>query len=304
MKPDPDVDHQIRRYLLAAISEAEREGVETRLMTDDDFFRQIDLVEDELVEEYLDKELDAADRRRFEEVFLAAPERQQKLRFTRALRRRAAEAAEQAARDKQARRWWEGLLAGLDVSRPALAWSLAAALLVMAAGGSWLVFQVRSQQEQISGMQAQLREKDLVESSLRAQVRQGRGQIAPPLQGPQNKQVTVGLGVAPSPWITLTGGALRSEQQPPVCKIQTGQELVRLKLDLAENRKESYRAILLGDDREILARSDLKADESETEITISLLIPAADLPGGACRILLYGSGEKDPLEVYSFVVKK
>jgi hypothetical protein len=97
MKLDASSDLLIRRYLLSSVSEAEREQVETRLMTDDEFFQQINLVEDELVEQYLDHELSAADRARFEGTFLCAPERQHKLRFTKALRVYAAEAAKQRA---------------------------------------------------------------------------------------------------------------------------------------------------------------------------------------------------------------
>ena len=63
----------VRRYLLSSVSEEERDQVETRLMTNDEFSRLIDLVEDDLVEEYLEGALQGKDRSRFEDTFLCSP---------------------------------------------------------------------------------------------------------------------------------------------------------------------------------------------------------------------------------------
>ena len=137
MKLDASSDLLIRRYLLSSVSEEEREQVETRLMTDDDFFQQINLVEDELVEQYLDHELSAADRARFEDTFLCAPERQHKLRFTKALRIHAANAAtaKNTRRFKPVKHpWYEPFFDLFNVSHPVLAYSLASALLLLAGG--------------------------------------------------------------------------------------------------------------------------------------------------------------------------
>src|ERR1051325_3474947 len=76
----------IKQYLLGELSDdAQRQQVEQRLLTDDDFFQELEISEDELIDQYLAGTLTPAERRNFESHFLAAPERRRKLGFARAL---------------------------------------------------------------------------------------------------------------------------------------------------------------------------------------------------------------------------
>src|SRR5215470_1028129 len=75
-------EEAIRQYLLGRLREEEQTRLEERLLTDDDFFERLNLAEDELIDEYLAGGLDAENRQRFDTHFLAAPERQRKLRFS------------------------------------------------------------------------------------------------------------------------------------------------------------------------------------------------------------------------------
>ena len=79
-------------------------------------------------------------------------------------------------------------------------------------------------------------------------------------------------------------------------------EVVELKLDLAENRKKSYKAVMTSDGNEIVAFSNLKAVETETEITIRLHVPATYLPVGSYAVSLFGSGEAEPVETFYFQI--
>ena len=82
-----DVQQQsIRQYLLGAPLEADQQQlIEERLMTDDELCEQIEIVEDELIEQFLAGELSASERVQFEEAFLSTAERREKLRVARAL---------------------------------------------------------------------------------------------------------------------------------------------------------------------------------------------------------------------------
>jgi hypothetical protein len=309
MKLDASSDLLIRRYLLSSVSEEEREQVETRLMTDDDFFQQINLVEDELVEEYLDEELIGADRSRFEDTFLRAPERQHKLRFTKALRVHAANAAKvktsPAHPPKPA--WYEPFLGLFTVSRPVLAYSLAAALLMLAGGGALMRIQMSGLKEQISGLQAQQQNRAVEESRLRelAEKEHDRAdQIARMLEQEQEKRVPTQFAMASQPSFTLFPGAQRSAQSSQQIKIAKSASLVDLRLDLPENWKATYRAVLSSGGEEILSRLNLKAAESAKEITISFSVPATDLPSGHYEIMLYGTGENEARETYAFRVAR
>lgn len=88
MSDKPDDKIEIRKYLLSMIElDAEREGFESRLMTDDVFFEELMFEEEDLIQDYADDELTAPERRAFEEHFLITDERRGKLRFARTLRK-------------------------------------------------------------------------------------------------------------------------------------------------------------------------------------------------------------------------
>ena len=72
---------QIRGYLLGKLNEAEQERIEDRLMVEDELSDELEASKDDLVEEYCAGELNQADRRWFEEHFLATPEGQQRHLF-------------------------------------------------------------------------------------------------------------------------------------------------------------------------------------------------------------------------------
>jgi len=87
MTPTPEVQERIRRYLLGQLSDGAREEFEQKLLVDEELFEELLVVEDELNDDYLTGELPRDQRLQFEQHFLGVPERQEKLRFARALSR-------------------------------------------------------------------------------------------------------------------------------------------------------------------------------------------------------------------------
>jgi hypothetical protein len=80
---------QIRDYLLGRL-EADSELVERidqQLLSDAEFSEIVDIVEDEIIEEYIEDILSASDKLAVQKYFLRPPERQQKLRIARSLGR-------------------------------------------------------------------------------------------------------------------------------------------------------------------------------------------------------------------------
>lgn len=75
---------ELRKYLLGQISDDQQlQNIEQRWLTDDEFFEELEIVEDELIDEYLEATLET--RPLFEGHFLKSPNRLAKLRFARAL---------------------------------------------------------------------------------------------------------------------------------------------------------------------------------------------------------------------------
>jgi len=98
--------NDVRRYLLKQLSASERKSVELRLLSDDAFAEEVEIVEDELIDEYLANELSRKERRQFAETFLATPERQQKIKAAEAVNRYFGRSSPQP---KPAPNWFETL---------------------------------------------------------------------------------------------------------------------------------------------------------------------------------------------------
>jgi hypothetical protein len=89
----------IKQYLLGQLADTNLDQFEQRLFTDDDLFDELLATEDELIVASLAGELSPAEKECFAKYFLITPERQQKLRFRKALQR-VAKAKQQELRHK------------------------------------------------------------------------------------------------------------------------------------------------------------------------------------------------------------
>ena len=99
MKPDIQPHEEIREYLLGRFAPEDAAIVEERLLTDEAFYQELLILEDELVDQYLADELTDSDKRSFEGHFLIPLERREKLRFARNLQKYVSRArAENSAR--------------------------------------------------------------------------------------------------------------------------------------------------------------------------------------------------------------
>src|SRR5689334_12421581 len=95
---DIDIDRNtLRRYLLGELTqEAELAAVEERLLSEDDYFEEFELVKDDVVDQYVNQQLTPEDRRRFERYFLTTAERRGEVRQAQALVRYARKNRQQA----------------------------------------------------------------------------------------------------------------------------------------------------------------------------------------------------------------
>jgi hypothetical protein len=309
MKTDAGSETLIRRYLLAAVSEEEREQVETRIMTDDAYYHMVDLIEDELTDQYLDNDLSVADRRHFEESFLCASERQQKLRFAKALRLYASRTAPSPEPEPVLTRFLRQVSTLL--SPPRLVWTSTFALTLIV-GTGLVLYRISGLRNQVSGLQALQRDSSATAShwqslffEQQAKVARLSGQIREEQELRTRSQPVVSPPVAqlallnPPPFL-LSPGVQRGIQPVTRIVLPRSAVIVSLILDLPENAHRTYRAVLLNEGQELLSRSLLKASESTERITVCLNLPATDLSGGDYRIKLYGSGEQEPVSTYIF----
>ena len=82
------VDQQlVRKYLLGTLPPDRLAQLEERLLSENELYEELLIAEDELIDQYLSNQLSDSERTTFESSFLLTPERQQKLRFARTLKR-------------------------------------------------------------------------------------------------------------------------------------------------------------------------------------------------------------------------
>jgi hypothetical protein len=147
----------IRQYLLGILAPEQTVELEERLLIDGELYEELLIAEDELVDQFLSGEMPDGERETVETHFLRAPARQEQLLFAQALKKYVSTNAPQAVDDPGARQETAGespsgergrekksLLSRFFPRSPALAFSLACALLLIIVGGIWLANRIRN----------------------------------------------------------------------------------------------------------------------------------------------------------------
>lgn len=318
----------IRRYLLGELSEQEREPIEQRLMSDDDFYEQFLLAEGDLIDAYISGALSEQEQAQFGRHFLQVPELRQEVRATTALRKYAQETAPPVADTGSTARSnvsffnrWMGFF-----RRPVVGVSFAAALLTASILlASWLAIQNLRLREQVEQLQAQrvvapVPQNDLAEQ-LAAERLRGE-QLSTELRRQQEllseesrKLQTAQAQAHPTPArppgqrasgvaffaFTLTSGATRDSGGLKKISIPRGRSEVRIRLDIASDDYRRYRAVLQTDEgQEVLSTAGLQAVGGRF---VPLKVKSEVLKPGEYRIQLLGvsaSGESEEISNYYF----
>lgn len=270
----------IRDYLLGILLAEQQAQFEERLLTSDQVYEELVIVEDELIDEYLREELSASDRESFESHFLAAPEHQEKVRFARTFTKYvAAESAvgpaEGAAvplseretiefprtttsRPTESR--WFGFL---PIRNPIYSYAMAAAVVLVVVGITWIGWR---------NLNSSPRDPGRVLS------------------------------------VVLTPGLSRGDAEGANRLTVPGDTgTVRLQLLLPENRHESYEASLVNvEGRTLTTNRDLPKGLVNGQPGVVLDVSASLMPAGDYRVKLNGvnpDGNSESVASYSFRIQ-
>ncbi len=274
LKFDAGEQERIRQYLLGQLPPEDSAELEERLLSDSDFFEELLIAEDELIDQYLGDDLSQAERSDFETQFLTAPERQQRVRFARSLKKYVGTATATATKTQadvddldsaqlstagaKPRPKKPPFFSFLPANNPILSYSLALAVLALVIGGSWIA--VKNWRDPSS------HKKDNV------------------------------LAVVLTPGLTRDGGELIKVQVP------TEVDTLRLRLALPVNEYESFRATLLTEERtEVWANEGLRLGENVNVLEFD--VPARVLKPGDYQVKVSGqlsNGRYEDLSSYRF----
>jgi len=312
-------ENLIRSYLLGDLPQDKLEQVEEQLMTDNEFYEHLLLIEDELVDQYLGGELTDQEAGQFESHFLCSPERQQKLRFARALREYVSMQPEPApapipapaAAEPVSR--WQAFLAAIQIQKPAWGYALAALIILNVSGGYWGLMRHRLLQAEYRGVQIeqeaaleqnralQSQAGDLSQNLQRAESeREGLRQEIEDLRTGSARSAPA-PGLAPqllTPGLTRSGGRMRRIRIPT-----SDMGLVRLILDMATNDYDAYEVRLFTEGEEVMRRRGIQAVEDPEKIRLGFLIPAASLSPADYELQLHGivpRGGEEIVDTYHF----
>lgn len=300
----PDFERTLRRYVLGGLDEPLRIELEETLVSDPGAFEALGVVEDELVEEYLDGALDVSERAALERSFLTSAAREARLRFAQALRDRTRRgAAGEASRS-----------AAIPASRSTRAhpaWlAVAAALAFSLAGNVWLATRgvrpegvplpaaaeagspVAAAPTPVPGDSGALAR----EQAARTRAESNAARLELELARARSSVVT----------LALSAGRLRAAGDSARITLGAGAVAVRLRLELASAEYASYRAALVDQDGgEIWTATRLEPVREGDDSVVNLVLPAGLLPPGDYEIALSGSqggGEPVPAGRYAFRV--
>lgn len=99
MNGSVSTEHAIRQYLLGRLNDQDgpEDSLSLQILTNDELSEIADVIEDEIIEDYLDGTVSATDKKAVEEYFLCPVERKEKLRLAKLLRDHLASKAEVCA---------------------------------------------------------------------------------------------------------------------------------------------------------------------------------------------------------------
>jgi hypothetical protein len=289
-------------YLLGTASELEQSQIETRYFREPHFYEQVLALEEELICDYLNEVLTAAERRRFEQYFLASPRRLRKYESTRKLMTFVTDQEKLKANNHShpsLMSWlaaWPERLHSFFIPKLNFVWSLAVVAVLSLA--VWMLsLQVAALRQEIDQKQDQQVATKKAKQRTKAKLDKGRAgadnqrnpvaEIADQLQASLDptfieSDSTANLTDVLS--INLRPSQLRSPNQAPRISLPANVTTLRLRLTLgnaAAPQITSYNAVLktLGG-QEILRRLQVSKQVVQSGKSLTLEVPAQRLKPG------------------------
>ncbi len=312
-----DNEELLQRFLFGDLSASERAEVEDRFLANDDFFQELLLGEDDLIDAYVRAELPAAERALFERCCLSTQSGRERVEFAQALFDSVSgqDAAAVVAMMRAPGRtgspsWWRALFDALARRRPALGFALASVLLVCALGGLWFLTdraRHNTPQPEQARQISPLPTSESTANTPAAQEPLNQAKVTPP---PAPARETQKKPAPTSPVIatfTLLPGAVRSEGNSNIFALLRGASEVRLRLVLEGEEYRQYRATLsTAEGRKFWSRVVAKGTANKSA-SLTLSLPAALLKNDDYVLGLSGAnanGEWESVSDYSFRIVK
>jgi hypothetical protein len=333
MRDDHYSEALLVRYLLGDLPEDEQVEIEERAFQDQQYLQNIQAVESDLIDAYVRGELSGRERQQFEGRFFASAERRQKVEFARALARVLPETTvtEKRSRLAVARpqiSLRDSLAAFLRGLSPVARLALAAAVLLIGIGGSWLVTETLRLRTQVMRLQTEQQSQQRQQQTLESQFADERARnenLSSQLQGEReqrerNEELIRALerekeAAATKPAqpavlsLALLPGIPRGGSARPKLVLPPSARLVRLQIGIEPGDEyKSFRVELHTQAAQpVWSQDHLSARTGRAGRVVVLNLPARRLGAGQYELALKGiidEGKTEDLGYYYFDVLK
>jgi hypothetical protein len=324
MAADLNNEKLIARYLLGDLPEEQQVEIEDRAFTDKEYLALVTAVENDLIDEYVRRELSETDRRKFESRFLASAERRKRLEFAKALAR-VPVAVERTVVSQPAQWTWRDSLYAFFVGlNPALKFAVVGVALFFAMGGVWLLGETMRLRNQLTQLQAQnqARQNEL-QRQAEAEHRRNEELVAQLTQEKQQREQSdeslrqlseTGDETTPAPRpviasLLLLPGLARGGSEKSSLKLADDTRVVRLQIGIDPDEPYKTFAVDLRTSagRQVWTRENLSARSRGRARAVTLTLPGTVLKSGRYELKLSGineSGASEDVGFYYFDVKK
>ena len=323
MKQPSDDYELLSQYLLGELSEEEQEAVEMCYLADREMYDRLLVVEDELIDAYVEGALAESRRANLERHFLNTPDRRARVDFGRAwMTYVTQQSGKQRVKSGRSQ---------LLLLPPTKSWSATltiAAAIVLLLGGAWLISEVvrlrnRVDQAQIQAAELEQRQREttrqLDEERRRAAELSGglpdqnnnRSAVASSGQEDRSDQQTSspdhGTNASILAFI-LRPGLSRGSGKTNKLIIPQGTQQVALQLSFNDANHKSYRVVIgTAEGRTVFNISGLKTRSRNGANTLVIPVPASSFANGDYILTLSGftaDGVSEDIAEYAFNARR
>lgn len=285
-------EERMIRFLLRETSEEERQDIAEQTVKDEEFFLELQAVEDELISSYVRDELSPGRRERFEKHFLATPEQRQRMEFSRTLLNYLGKQDQNEIKSAPA------ALLGV-FQRPIPAVVFTALFLLVLMGAMWATWdayrsrtnlrQLQAEQEDLKRTNLQLQKELAVQRTLNTQLSQPQNSASVPV--PDRGQKPGPAHTFPVLVVSLTPGQMRDLNSSPKLVISPVAELLRFRLLLDRVDESRFHRLLIktADEDEILRQRIPNRPHTASFQPIVIDLSAKLFPPGDYLITLQGT---------------
>jgi hypothetical protein len=280
-------DANIREYLLGRLDPDSKlvDSIDEQILTEPEFSVSVDVIEDEIIEEYLEGTLKSEDWQAFERHFLVPAERKRKLEIARLLSRHFEAESRRVKPEPAPRRIFE--VTRIRQVLPSFrTWAEIAAS---------IVFVIL-----IMNLVNKRRELDVAMRQMSQQLAQERGRLAVTNQQLQNALQSTQPAIA---MLSLVRpGLLRSEQELPEVKVSSGTKTLHVEVALVSRTSGKYHVQLSHTGRAVWSLDGVDAATVPGGAILKVDIPANVLPQGTSELAITPS--RDSTLSYWFSILK